>query len=221
MKKVINLLLGMLFPVMALAQWEVGVDMGASISRSSRASEPNFTMERSATFLPELRGSYTFGSKSQWNVSMGASYFTKRYQLEPTELWEGEKPGACRFHYFSLPVMLYYHIPISDFWLGVGCGLQGDFFLNQQTPALNYNGGEFQRYELDNKEMNHGLEAALGLEFGYVINENWKVLAAYRYTFDLVNADERGFHGRFRTNIISLGFRYVISDVVKVSSYDR
>lgn len=221
MKRFINLILFMALPMVVFSQWEVGVDMGALISRCNKADEPNFTVERSATFLPEIKGGYTFGSKSQWNISMGVSYFTKRYQLEPTSLWEGERPDACRFHYFSLPVMLAYRIPISDFWLGLGCGVQGDFFLNQKTPTMVYNGGEFQRYQLDNKEMNHGFEAALGAEFGYVINDNWKVMASYRYLFDLVNIDERDFHGRSRNNIVSLGFRYVFPDVVTVQSFDR
>ncbi len=221
MRRVINLLLALLLPMVAFAEWEVGADIGALISRSNRADEPNFMVKRSATFLPEIVAGYNFGSKSQWNVSMGASFFTKRYQLEPTELWEGEKPDACRFHYFSPAVSLTYRIPISNFWLGLTYGIQGDFYIGQRTPVLHYNDADFHRYELDNKEMNHSFDMSLGAEFGYRINENWKVLAAYRYTFDLVNADERGFHGRFRNNIISLGFRYTFSDVVVVQSYDK
>lgn len=65
MRRVINLLLGLLLPMVAFAEWEVGADMGALISRSNRADEPNFVVERSATFLPEIVAGYNFGSKSQ------------------------------------------------------------------------------------------------------------------------------------------------------------
>lgn len=221
MKRVVNILVGLLLPMALFAQWEVGANMGALISRSNRADEPNFTVERSATFLPELVGAYTFGSKSQWNVSFGASLFTKRFRLEPTNLWEGAKPDACRYHYFSLPVLLTYRIPIQDkFWLGISCGFQGDLYLGQKTPELTYNGETFNRYGLDGKEMNHGFEMSVGAEFGYNINDHWKALFTYRNTFDLVNADERGFLGKFRSNILAVGVRYVFSTIETVIPYD-
>lgn len=221
MKRVFNLILFVVLPWMTFAQWEVGVDLGALISHTDKSDEQIFTVERSAAFVPELRGGYTFGSKSQWNVNMGVSYFTKRYQLEPTALWQGERPDAIKFHYFSLPVMLTYRIPMSKFWLGLSCGMQADFFINQKTPELTYNDATFQRYQLDNKEMNQGFDFLAGAEFGYVLNDNWKFLLSYRHVFDLVKADSRNFHGKFGEDIISLGFRYIFPDVVTVESYDE
>lgn len=221
MKRIVNLLLALSLPLFAFAQWEAGVDLGASFGRTDKEPEPNFDMAGSTAFVPEVRVGYTFGSNSQWNVNMGPTFFTKRYQLKPTELWMGDEPEACRFRYFSLPVMLTYRIPMAKFWLGLSCGMQGDFFIGQKAPMLTYSEDYSQRYQLDNKEMNHGFDFLAGGELGYQINESWKVLASYRHVFDLVRADERGFHGRLSSDVISLGFRYVISDVVTVDSYDR
>lgn len=218
MKRIFSLILLSLAPLLASAQWEFGVDLGASISRSNRADEPNFLMKNAISFLPEFRASYSFAPN--WYLGFGAAHVTKCYRLEPTDEWEGEAPSTCRFRYFSVPVLLTYRFPISDFWLGFTYGIQGDFFLSQKTPTMFYNGEEHRRYELDNKEMNQCFGMSLGTEFGYNINENWKLLLSYRYAFDLVNADERAFHGRFRCNTISLGFRYALGGVKLVESYD-
>ncbi len=218
MKRLFSLLLLSLAPLLACAQWEFGLDLGASVSRSNRGDETYFDMKNAASFIPEFKASYNFASN--WYLGFGASHVTKCYKLEPTDLWDGENPGTCRFRYFSLPVTLSYRFPISDWWIGFSYGIQGDFFLSQKTPTLYYNGENHLRYELDNKEMNQGLEMLLGTEFGYQFHENWKALFAYRYAFDLVNVDEREFHGKFRSNIFSLGVRYVFSDAVTVDSYD-
>lgn len=218
MKRVLNLLVAIMLPLLAFSQWEVGADMGLVISRSNRSSDSRYATEPAATFLPELRGGYTFGSKSQWNVSMGASYFTKRYSLEPRQA-DIEATDDCRFHYFSLPVTLTYRIPVKQLWIGLSGGLQTDFYINQSTPSITLYGEESSPYELDNSEMNQGFEFSLGAELGYNINDNWKVLMAYRYAFDVAKVDDRNFHGKFRSNIISFGFRYVFSDVKQVESF--
>jgi opacity protein-like surface antigen len=68
--------------------------------------------------------------------------------------------------------------------------------------------------------MNQCFGMSLGTEFGYNLNESWKLMLSYRYAFDLVNADERAFHGKFRSNTISLGFMYTLGGATLVESYD-
>lgn len=218
MKRLFSLLLFSLAPLLASAQWEFGLDFGASVSHTNRGNETYFDMKNAVSFLPEFRASYNFASN--WYLGLGASHVTKCYKLEPADLWTGKDPGTCRFRYFSLPVMLTYRFPISEWWIGFTYGIQGDLFMSQKTPTLHYNGEDHLRYELDNKEMNTGFEMLLGTEFGYQFHENWKAIFSYRYAFDMVKVDERDFHGKFRSNIFLLGVRYLFSGAETVIPYD-
>lgn len=205
----------LLFGVNCQAQFEIGLNIGTTLSRSNRMDELYFKNDVCPSFVPEFKFGYTFND--HWKINSGFAYLSKGYKLEPQNEIIGESE-YCHFRYLSIPIYISYFRTYNNFYGAISCGLQGDFFLSQETPTFYFNESNQKKYELDNAEMNPCLEMIFGVEVGYQLNSNWKIDFSYRYGFDFTNADDRELHGKFRTQFISAGITYILESIQKVES---
>lgn len=202
-KQILLLLAILVAPVKSYAQFEIGANMGASISHTN-LTMGYYDYAHLSAFYPELKAGYVISD--YFKADLGLSYATLGFEVTP----QNESAQDVKLRYFSIPLYVTAQYPVcSKLSLGVLAGMHFNF--------INHISADYP-FACDYARLRHEVGFLFGGQVEYRLTDNIGLSAQYRINPDFYEADKDNRVGRFAYHNILVGFTYYLDEVKEAKS---